>query len=85
LSLVTCFQVLEHVENIVKLARSAISLLEPGGIFLTVAHNYRAFSSRFLKDRSPIFDIGYLQLFSELSLKHMYKVGGLVTVPSIRW
>jgi 2-polyprenyl-3-methyl-5-hydroxy-6-metoxy-1,4-benzoquinol methylase len=76
LSLITCFQVLEHVEDIAKLARSAFSLLEPGGIFLTVAHNYRALSNRLLKGRSPIFDIEHLQLFSELSLKHMYRVGG---------
>jgi 2-polyprenyl-3-methyl-5-hydroxy-6-metoxy-1,4-benzoquinol methylase len=60
LSLITCFHVLEYVEDIVKLARSAFSLLEPGGIFLVVVHNYRAFSNRILKDRSPIFDIEHL-------------------------
>src|ERR1700722_6375531 len=61
--LITCFQVIEHVWDPVKIAADALALLKPGGLFLIVAHNRRAFSARVMGTKSPIFDIEHLQLF----------------------
>jgi SAM-dependent methyltransferase len=61
--LITCFQVIEHVWDPVKIAVDALALLKPGGLFVIVAHNRRAFSARLMGTKSPIFDIEHLQLF----------------------
>jgi 2-polyprenyl-3-methyl-5-hydroxy-6-metoxy-1,4-benzoquinol methylase len=63
LDLITCFQVIEHVWDPVKIARDALALLKPGGLFFIVAHDRRAFSARVMGTKSPIFDIEHLQLF----------------------
>ncbi len=63
LDLITCFQVIEHVWDPVKIAADALALLKPGGLFLIVAHDRRAFSARVMGTKSPIFDIEHLQLF----------------------
>jgi len=70
-SLVTCFQTVEHVEDVKALTRSVFRLLKPGGLFLIVCHNFRALTARLLKQRSPIFDIEHLQLFSPASLRYL--------------
>ena len=71
-SVVTCFQVLEHVDQIDNLVKSVFRLLKPGGYFLTVGHDHRAWTARLLGQRSPIFDIEHLQLLSRTSFRHMY-------------
>ena len=62
--LITCFQVLEHVPDPVGLVRDCRSLLKRGGMFVAAVHNIYAVSARVLGDKSPIFDIEHLQLFS---------------------
>lgn len=80
LSLVTCFQTIEHVPDPLELAREAVRLLRPGGAFLLVGHNRQAFSARLLGKRSPIFDIEHLQLFSRSSARTLLETVGLVGV-----
>jgi SAM-dependent methyltransferase len=63
LDLITCFQVIEHVWDPVKITGDALALLKPGGLFFIVAHDRRAFSARVMGTKSPIFDIEHLQLF----------------------
>ena len=63
LDLITCFQVIEHVWDPVKIAQDALGLLKPGGLFFLVAHDRRALSARIMGTKSPIFDIEHLQLF----------------------
>lgn len=46
----------------------------PSGI--GVSHDYRAWTARVLRERSPIFDIEHLQLFSRVSLKCLYESSG---------
>ena len=64
LSLVTCFQTMEHVPDPLALVRGARALLKPGGAFVMVVHNRKALSTRILGFKSPIFDIEHLALFS---------------------
>lgn len=80
LSLVTCFQTLEHVPDPLKVAQSAHTLLKPGGAVYFVAHNRRAVSARVMGRKSPIFDVEHLQLFSPKSLETMLKRAGFVHV-----
>ncbi len=80
LSLVTCFQTLEHVNRPLELCRRAFNLLRPGGVLLVAVHNYRAWPARLMGRRSPIYDIQHLQLFSPLSLGRLLENTGLTRV-----
>jgi 2-polyprenyl-3-methyl-5-hydroxy-6-metoxy-1,4-benzoquinol methylase len=65
LDLITCFQVIEHVWDPVKITSDALALLKPGGLFFIVAHDRRAMSALIMGTKSPIFDIEHLQLFDK--------------------
>jgi SAM-dependent methyltransferase len=85
-ALVTCFQTLEHVPDPLSLCRSVRDLLLPGGMFVCVAHDFRAPLARLLGARSPIYDIEHLQLFSAASLGRLLEHSGYrgVDVHSLR-
>jgi SAM-dependent methyltransferase len=84
--LITCFQVIEHVWDPVKIARDACALLKPGGLFVIVAHDRRAFSARVMGTKSPIFDIEHLQLFDGPTGSALLRNAGFdsVTARSVR-
>ncbi len=75
-SLVTCFQIMEHVPEPLALVRAARSLLKPGGALVIVAHNREAASARILGFKSPIFDVEHLQLFSPDTAQDLLKRAG---------
>jgi SAM-dependent methyltransferase len=76
LSLLTCFQTMEHVDEPGMVAEEALRLLRPGGIFYTVCHSSRSLSAKLLGMRSPIFDLEHLQLFSPKSLRKLLESRG---------
>jgi len=80
LSLVTCFQTIEHVPDPAGLVRDAARLLKPGGVLALVCHDRRAPVNRFLGLRSPIIDIEHQQLFSAVSVARLLQGGGLVDI-----
>jgi SAM-dependent methyltransferase len=80
LSLVTCFQTIEHVPDPAVLLRDATRLLKPGGMFALVCHNRRARVNRVLGLYSPIVDLEHQQLFSEPSVRRLLAGAGLVDV-----
>lgn len=80
ISLITCFQTIEHVDDPLRLCRDAFELLRPGGAVLLIAHNRRAFSARLLGRKSPIFDLEHLQLFSRKSLGRLLDAAGFQNV-----
>jgi SAM-dependent methyltransferase len=86
LSLLTCFQTIEHVENPLQLCRDAWRLLRPGGAIYLIGHDRESFVNRVLGTRSPIFDIEHLQLFSRYSMRYMLKAAGFnsIGITSIR-
>lgn len=79
-SLVSCFQTLEHLYDPGAFVRDAMALVKPGGAVFVVDHDIRAPLNRALAERSPIFDIEHLQLFSKASLKNLLEGAGLVDV-----
>ena len=64
ISMICCFQTLEHVPDPRKLVEGAFDLLEPGGLLALITHNADGALNRLLGRRSPIIDIEHLQLFS---------------------
>jgi len=80
LDLITCFQVIEHVWDPVKIAADAHALLKPGGLFVIVAHDRRAFSARVMGTKSPIFDIEHLQLFDRPTGTALLRTAGFRSI-----
>ena len=80
LSLVTCLQTIEHLPDPLGVCRDAATMLRPGGALLLVGHNREALSARVLGERSPIYDIEHLQLFSPRSATVLLERAGLVDV-----
>jgi len=62
------------------MCRAAWRLLKPGGAVFFICHNWRALSARLLGDKSPIFDIEHLQLFSPASATRLISSTGFVNV-----
>jgi 2-polyprenyl-3-methyl-5-hydroxy-6-metoxy-1,4-benzoquinol methylase len=79
LDLICCFMTMEHVRDPRVVADAAFRLLRPGGAFITVTHNYRSVVNRALGRRSPIIDIEHMQLFSDKSIRHLFKTTGFVS------
>jgi SAM-dependent methyltransferase len=80
LSLVTCFQTIEHLRDPLETCRTFSRLLKPGGAVCLVGHDRRAFSARIMGRRSPIFDIEHLQLFSAASARRLLEAAGFAHV-----
>ena len=80
LSLVTCFQTIEHLHDPLTMATRVYGILKPGGAALLVGHNRRSISARLLGQRSPIFDVEHLQLFSPVSIRRLLAAAGFVDV-----
>jgi SAM-dependent methyltransferase len=76
MSLVTCFQTIEHVPDPLALCRDALSLLRPGGALFLACHNRRALLARLMGLKSPIFDVEHLQLFSPASVRGLLERAG---------
>lgn len=76
LSLITCFQTMEHVSDPLGLARGVASLLEPGGAFVIAVHNREALSAKVLGLKSPIFDVEHLQLFCPRTARRLLEQSG---------
>jgi SAM-dependent methyltransferase len=84
LSLVTCFQTLEHVADPLAVLKGARRLLRPGGAFAAVCHDHTAPLNRLLGRRSPIYDLEHLQLFSGPSLAKLMERAGFSRVRVVR-
>ena len=80
LSLVTCFQTLEHLNDPLEMTHAVGKLLKPGGAAFFICHNRRALSARLLGRKSPIFDIEHLQLFSPRSARYLLEAAGFKDV-----
>lgn len=74
--LISCFQTFEHVSDPLALSRDAYHLLENGGRFYVISHNFRGVVNRILGAKSPIYDIEHLQLFSPKSLRKILELAG---------
>jgi SAM-dependent methyltransferase len=80
MDLICCFMTMEHVRDPQVIAQAAMRLLRPGGVFITVTHNYRSVVNRLLGRRSPIIDIEHMQLFSVPSIRRLFDGAGFESV-----
>jgi SAM-dependent methyltransferase len=86
ISMICCFQTLEHVPDPRQLVEDAYSLLEPGGLLALITHNADGALNRLLGRRSPIIDIEHLQLFTPDNMRYLLGKAGFqrIDVESLR-
>jgi len=80
LSLITCFQTIEHLADPLSFCSDVYRALKPGGALFLIGHNRRAASAKLLGRKSPIFDIEHLQLFSPASMRALLDSAGFIRV-----
>lgn len=86
-SLVSCFEVLEHLVNPGEFVRSIYSLLPEGGFFCLTTPNGRGFDVLELKEKSTTLGLTHVNLFNPGSLHCLLEQAGFtvleVTTPGI--
>lgn len=80
--LICCFMTLEHVRDPMETALSAFQLLKPGGVFITITHDYESTVNRLMGKKSPIIDIEHMQLFSDKSISELFRRSGFRDISS---
>lgn len=78
--LITLFQTIEHIRDPLDFIHSMKRLAAAGGHLAIACHDYRSPVNRLLGERSPIFDIEHLQIFSRDSVTELLKKAGLEVV-----
>ena len=76
LSLVTLFQVLDHLPDPLGVLRACRQILRPGGVILAFNHNVTAWSARLLGDKSPIVDVEHTYLYSPETMRRLFTEAG---------
>ncbi len=74
--LITLFQTIEHLDGPMSFLKWAHGHLKPGGRLLVACHDHEAPVNRVMRERSPIFDIEHLQLFSRTAIRRGLETTG---------
>jgi len=79
-SLICSFMTLEHLVDPSNFVFEVYELLEPGGMFAAIIHNWRAPINRLFGSYSPIIDIEHLQLFSPKAINTLLEKTGFIAI-----
>ena len=74
--MISLFQTIEHIPDTKSTLSEIFSLLKQEGYFYLVCHDYRSLINRILGEKSPIYDIEHLQIFSKRSICRILKKTG---------
>lgn len=74
--LAASFHVFDHLFNPLEVLGQIREHLNPGGRVLLVCHDVAAWSAKLLGDRSPIFDVEHIYLFSRSTLARLVEREG---------
>ena len=70
--LVTCFQTIEHLNNPREFITSIKRFIKPSGYFAISCHNRLSLANRILGEKSPIFDVEHLQVFTDQGIEKLF-------------
>jgi len=79
-NIVTCFQTIEHVNDLNGLVVKSKELLLDEGHLVFVCHDRLSLVNRILGERSPIFDIEHLQILNKKGVQLLLQLNGFVDV-----
>jgi SAM-dependent methyltransferase len=71
--LVTCFQTIEHLNDPRNFVETIKPFIAPGGYLAISCHNRQSIVNKILGEKSPIFDVEHLQVFTEKGIELFLK------------
>jgi SAM-dependent methyltransferase len=74
------FHTLDHLSDPIATLTACIESLKKGGVFIVAVHNESSWSSRLLRNKSPIFDVEHTYLFNKLTAKKLFEKAGLINI-----
>lgn len=74
--IICCFHTLDHIVDPNAFLKTVYQILKPGGKIFFVVHNAQGLSVKFFGERSPIFDVEHIYLFSPRTLKKIFTQNG---------
>jgi 2-polyprenyl-3-methyl-5-hydroxy-6-metoxy-1,4-benzoquinol methylase len=77
---VAMFHVMDHLPDPLETVKTCIAALKPGGTLVVAVHNFNAWSSRLLKEKSPIVDVEHTFLYTKKTASRLFTAAGLVNV-----
>jgi len=83
--MVTCFQTIEHLNDPRQFISNMKNFLKPGGFMLISCHNRLSFVNRLLGEKSPIFDVEHLQVFTSQGIELLFQSLNLEIVYSKKY
>lgn len=78
----TCFQTIEHLNDPNGFLDKAKIHLKSDGYLVVTCHNNQSFVNKILGEKSPIFDIEHLQVFSKKGIEELFKNSGFEIIMS---
>lgn len=79
-NIVTCFQTIEHVNDLNGLVVKSKELLLDRGHLVFVCHDRLSLTNRILGERSPIFDIEHLQILNKKGVRLLLERNGFTDI-----
>ena len=79
-NIVTCFQTIEHVNDLHGLVVKSKELLLDQGHLVFVCHDRMSLVNKILGERSPIFDIEHLQILNKKGVQFLLQTNGFVDI-----
>jgi 2-polyprenyl-3-methyl-5-hydroxy-6-metoxy-1,4-benzoquinol methylase len=77
---VAMFHVMDHLPDPLDTVKTCVASLKPGGTFVVAVHNFNSWSSRLLKEKSPIVDVEHTFLYTKKTASRLFAAAGLVNV-----
>ena len=71
--LVTCFQTIEHLNDPRQFIKNMKSYIKPGGYLAISCHNRLSLVNKLLGEKSPIFDVEHLQIFTNTGIEYLFR------------
>jgi SAM-dependent methyltransferase len=83
--LVTCFQTIEHLNNPRNFVETIKKFIKPGGYLAISCHNRLSTVNKILGEKSPIFDVEHLQVFTDSGIELFLKSLGFEIIYSKKY
>lgn len=79
-SVICGFQVLDHLAHPNAVLQTCLRLLKPGGLALFINHDVGAWTTRCLRERSPVFDVEHVYLYDRRTMSRLFRKNGFEQV-----
>jgi SAM-dependent methyltransferase len=83
--LVTCFQTIEHLNDPRNFVETIKKFIKPGGYLAISCHNRLSAVNKILGEKSPIFDVEHLQVFTDSGIELLLKSLGFEIIYSKKY